>query len=115
MAINFCTVGSYTVNTFCGEIRALVLDRLIEEAHGPINPPKPPVLGGAGGASMRHDAPIINYLDLPYVTISVEFLGKEGTLTVAKDTKHYFVTVSDLQIDDYGAGAVNRPDSQTLH
>lgn len=36
MSINFCTISSSPVDSFCGARRAIVLQNLIDEAHPPV-------------------------------------------------------------------------------
>jgi hypothetical protein len=46
MSINYCTLGSSTVNTFCGNKRPVVLARLLQELRA--QEQKPKIVNGGG-------------------------------------------------------------------
>lgn len=69
MSINYCTIGTNTVDGFCGTQRAKVLALLLAEKYDNVQPPAPspapPPGGGGGGISYGPSTPI-----LPGTTIS---------------------------------------------
>jgi len=114
MAINYCTLSGYTLDTFCGNIRQKVLDRLIDEKYPDI--PVPPH-GGGGGAGTRpgwsfpyhtpfqppterEEDDLQLPLEQPFVTVSAQLLGASGAQTLEMKQQLDFVVVVGLKVDD---------------
>ena len=100
MAINFCTIDSSTINTFCGNRRQVIIDQLL--------PPRP-VRGGAA-QGWTPGRPIRTWRDTKWeppvmpaesavVTITAEFMGIKGVDTQTLTSRPDLITITDLQID----------------
>lgn len=128
MAINYCTIGSMTVDGFCGTQRAKVLARLIHEAgHDIVTPPVQPTKPGTSGgisygpgpyappvrpnvpnqwANVRPpqyrpselDRPVLP-IEQPFITVSAEIWALRGSETVEVTPRLDFVTVTDLEFN----------------
>lgn len=110
MSINYCTLASSTLDSFCGNRRALVLDRLIDE----LRPPVTPSVGSVGWTQRPPAKPIVRPAQRPYwqppevprelptelerITVTAEFLGLSGTDTQAITARPDLVTVTDIHI-----------------
>lgn len=109
MSINYCTLASSSVDSFCGNRRALVLNRLIDE----LRPPTPPNTGGMGWVqkpAAKHVPPPRPYwqppevprelpTELERITVTAEFLSLSGTDTQAVIARPDLVTVTDIHIE----------------
>ena len=126
MAINYCTIGSTTVDGFCGLQRAKVLARLIDEAgHGVVNPPTPQPHGHGGTGGITH-GPTPGYrpptfpqyrppeverdpytYEQPIITVTAEIFEFRGSETQETTVRLDFVTVSDLEFNSEPVVTVN--------
>jgi len=109
MSINACTINTNSIDGFCGNIRAKVLARLIEEKNGVVTPPTG---GGGGGGSWAGGPgfqvpPIHNPYPFgnlqphnPYVTVTADLFGYKGQQTLNKDAPDVFVTARNVDIQD---------------
>jgi hypothetical protein len=112
MAINFCTLTNSTIDTFCGNRRQLILDRLLEERY----PPAPPPVLGTNNSSVR-EALVRQRPELfrrpaeeeeltqltfeqPFITVTAELLGTTGTHQLDAATRLDFVVVTNLRIGE---------------
>lgn len=107
MAINFCTLTNSTIDTFCGNRRQLILDRLIEEKKNQTN------FIGTNNSSVRidfaqrfphlirhvedEDRTPLNF-EQPFHTVTVELFGDTGTHQLDTTSRLDFVVVTDLQV-----------------
>ncbi len=118
MAINYCTLGTHTIDTFCGPRRGLILAKLIAELHPPIVNPQPSV-GGGNPQQIRNTAAIAQILarqqqrpnfdiddrepmvyEQPFVSVTVELFGATGTQTMEmSNTNVDIVTVTNFEFD----------------
>lgn len=112
MAINFCTLTNSTIDTFCGNRRQIILDRLLRERY----PPAPPAVLGTNNASVREAlvrqrpelfrrpvedderAPLT--FEQPFITVSAELLGATGKQQLDAATRLDFVVVTNLKIGE---------------
>lgn len=111
MSINYCTLASTTLDSFCGNRRAIVLDRLIDEL-------RPPVVNGPGGPGWVQRPtikPQVKPAQRPYwqptevprelptelerITVTAEFMGLNGSDTQAITARPDLVTVTDIHIE----------------
>jgi hypothetical protein len=104
MSINFCTLTSASVDTFCGNRRGIVLNQLLAKKY-------PPPVQHAKGGNPRvlrdtfavpppfefEDRPTLTY-EQPWITVEVEFGGKKGSQTVDNDAQRDFVSVTGLEV-----------------
>jgi hypothetical protein len=110
VAINYCTIGTTTIDSFCGTQRAKVLARLILEARPDIPPTetRPPAGGGwaiptrpelypATYRPPELEQPPLNW-EQPFVSVTVEMDGVQGIETQEMSTRFEFVVVTDLEI-----------------
>jgi hypothetical protein len=104
MSINYCTLSSSTVNTFCGAKRALVLARLIPELH-PVVPPVPKKGGNVQQAKFQNyrqpekwEPPIVP-TERDRIVVSVEFQNLRGS-DEQLITEHLdIVFITELQVN----------------
>jgi hypothetical protein len=112
MSINFCTIGSTSVDGFCGTQRAKVLARLIHQAgHDddvvvvPVPPSVPPP-GSFSPFSSRQQQmftrriekdPIVVQRDQPTITVAAKIFGFKGSETLHVTPRLDFVTVTNLE------------------
>ena len=112
MAINFCTLTNSTIDTFCGNRRQLILDRLLEERY----PPAPPPVLGTNNSSIRESlvrqrpdllrrpvedderAPLT--FEQPFITVAAELMGVKGVQQLDAAARLDFVVVTNLKIGE---------------
>lgn len=110
MSINYCTISSSAVDSFCGNRRAIVLARLINELRPPV--PQTNVIRGGGPTpkfqQVRHDRweqPVINPpTELDRITVSAEFLGLKGSAFQDVDNRLDLVFITDIEIEPTTVG-----------
>lgn len=109
MSINFCTLTGSTLDTFCGNRRQLVLDRLLDEKY----PTPPAVTLGTNNRNVsidfakryphltRHveddDVKTLEF-EQPFIIVTAELLGIKGEQRLDADRNLNFVVVTDLQL-----------------
>ncbi len=109
MSINFCTLTGSTLNTFCGNRRQIIVDRLLEEKYPPV-----PAFLGTNNSSVsidfakryphlvRHveadeETPVLRF-EQPFVTVTAELLGDQGTHQLEVEPHLHFVMVTDFRL-----------------
>ena len=112
MSINFCTLTSSSVDSFCGNRRAIVLQNLIDE----FRPPRPAGTGASNGGWTQGrppanynqvnrprweppEAPRYEPTELDRITVTAEFLSLKGTDTQSVENRLDLVTVTDIHIN----------------
>lgn len=99
MAINFCTLNSFTIDTFCGVRRGLIVDELIKKKY-------PVSLAGGGRALRQYSRPSENVLDnLPWtfdspnirVTVRMDDVAGDDIQSAAEN--NLFVLVKNIDLD----------------
>lgn len=108
MAINSCTIDSFTLDAFCSPRRGMIFDRLVDELH-----PVTPVVSSARGnprvlrdtfqmpRPFEIDDRQTLTFEQPFVTVTAEILGLSGTDTQDVQAANTdFVTVTGL---DFGS------------
>lgn len=102
MSINYCTIANTTVDTFCGNKRAIVLSRLIKELHPePIRHP-----GGNVQQSKytnytqapRWEPPVIS-TERDRIVVQAKFQELRGTDEQANEQRLDIVFVTNLRVD----------------
>lgn len=101
MSINFCTLTNSSVDSFCGNRRALVLNKLLAKKY-----PQP-----AAGTNPRvlrddtyprpfdfEDRPVLNF-EQPFITVQVNFQNDVGTQQIDNDNRLDFVTITNWFVD----------------
>lgn len=112
MSINFCTLSNSSVDSFCGNRRAIVLDRLIDELRPPVTDKK---VSNGGWTKQRPpayfkginqprweqpEAPKYVPTELDTVIVSVTFNGITSTDSQAIDNSRLdLVTVTDIHVN----------------
>jgi hypothetical protein len=113
MSINYCTLGSNTVDSFCSPRRGIVFNKLVRELHPPIIVPQPT---GGNPQSIRNTAAIAQLLarqqrprfdvddrdpmvyEQPFISVTVELFGATGTQTMdVSGVNVDIVTVTNLE------------------
>lgn len=137
MAINYCTIGTMTVDGFCGKQRAKVLARLIHEAgHDAVVPPNPAPNPGHSGGSISYGpgpyAPPVRPnvpnqwanirppeyrpqdfnrnlppVEQPVITVAAEIWTMRGSETVEVTPRLDFITITDLEFNHEAVITVN--------
>ena len=111
MSINYCSIGTATVDAFCGLTRAKVLARLIHEAGHDVIVPTPTQHGG--GATIRprpqwvNNSPPIQNFEQSRITVSVMAFGVQSDETQEMTSRLDFVTVTGLEINSSTPETVN--------
>ena len=108
MSINYCTISSSSVDSFCGNRRAIVLDRLIRE----LRPPVPATNKGGNPAHVRAPIPQISRrreeqwepptvvpTELDRIVVSVNFNGITGVAEQEVDGRLDLVYVTELKVE----------------
>lgn len=110
MSINYCTVSSSSLDSFCGAKRAIVFNRLVKELRPT---PTPSSLGGGKGAhlsvipsslssrfSSRDTQPVFRPTEFAVVTVQASFNGMIGAVSqdVTSGTLD-LVYLTNLEID----------------
>ena len=116
MSINYCTLGSNTIDAFCGPRRGLIFNKLILELH----PPVVQSIGGGNTQQIRNTAAIAHVIaqqrsnfdiderdpmiyEQPFVTVTVELFGATGTQTMDVSSINVdIVTITGLEFDSTG-------------
>lgn len=100
MSINFCTLTNSSVDSFCGNRRAIVLQNLIDE----LRPPAPVVSGGNPQAKWinaqapRKWEPPALPTELERITVSARFQELSGSSTQEIKPQLELVTVTDIHV-----------------
>jgi len=120
MSINYCTLASNTIDSFCSPRRGILLAELIAELHPTIVVPQPT---GGNPQQIRNDSSIAQQLlarqraeqrpnfdvderepmiyEQPFVTVTVELFGSIGTQTMDVSAINVdIVTVTNM---DFGS------------
>jgi len=116
MSINYCTIAATTVDTFCGNRRALVLARLIPELH-PITPPNPQPGNGSHGSvapgwsnyrpqPQRWEPPVIS-TERDRIVVKAEFQDLRGEDQQDIENRLDIVFVTNLHVEQQSAVSVN--------
>lgn len=130
MSINYCTLASNTVDSFCSPRRGIILNRLIAELHPVV--PSTPVSSGNGWAIRDTAAKQIlgnRYQEFvddgeqevrkyehTEITVKVDILGLSGSDTIDVSRAQIdFVAVTnldiaDLKVDDVDSITINITD-----
>lgn len=111
MSINFCTLTGSTLDTFCGNSRQIILDRLLDEKYA--TPPVQPFIGTNNSSVskdftkkfphlVRHaveddERPVLTF-EQPFITVSAELMGATGSQQQEVTPRLDFVVASDLNI-----------------
>lgn len=108
MSINYCTISSSSVDSFCRNRRAIVLDRLIRELRSPVP------IANRGGNPTRVRAPIpqisrrreelwepptVVATELDRIVVSVNFNGITGVAEQEVNGKLDLVYVTELKVE----------------
>ena len=108
MSINYCTISSSSVDSFCGNRRQIVLNRLINELHPPVpaqrrggNPThvKYPIPAIRRDRDERWEQPTITPTELDKIVVTAEFNGLLGSSQQDIDGRLDFVYVTDLEFE----------------
>lgn len=109
MSINYCTVGSNTVDSFCSPRRRIVFDKLVQELH--------PQRAGGNVQQVRNTAAIAQILarqqqrphfdvderdpmvyEQPFISVTVELFGSTGTQTMDVSAANVdIVTITNVE------------------
>jgi hypothetical protein len=102
MAINSCTIDSFTVNTFCSPKRGAIFNKLILELH-----PTAPITSSASGSARAirdtfqyqpfeiDDRETLTF-EQPFVTVTVSGVLFSGSETQEMNSNLDFVTVTGI-------------------
>lgn len=109
MSINYCTISNSSVDSFCGNRRAIVLDRLIRELRPPV-----PTVNSAGNSAYvrtpipqiprrredeRWEPPTVAPTELDRIVVSVNFNGITGVAEQEVDGRLDLVYVTELKVE----------------
>lgn len=135
MSINYCTISTTTVDGFCGNQRAKVLARLLEEKYPVVNPPIPSPGIGSGGWTFgpisgttpvvsppryaphrpEIDRVVVPY-EQPWVTVTVsDIFSFRGSETLETTARLDFVMVTDVKFNDEHEITVNITEMEISH
>ena len=113
MSINYCTLGSNTIDVFCGPRRGILFNKLVLELH----PPIAQNIGGGNVQQVRNTAAIARVIaqqrpnfdvddrkpmvyEQPFVTVIVELFGATGTQTMDVSAVNVdIVTITNLNFE----------------
>lgn len=126
MSINYCTLSSSTIDTFCGNQRNKVLNRLLDEKYTVVQPPAPSSGGWTYGpisGTIPGVRPDVSYAPPPYqrpeldrdlpkyespwVTVTAEVFKFRGSETQETSVHLDFVVVTDIVFSDAPDISVN--------
>lgn len=107
MSINYCTISNSSIDSFCGNRRQIVLQRLIAEFRPPVVNPGRNSGAGVGRWPQRPEEKYVP----PYVPTELERIRVEVKLgdysgTAAQDIKFQteLVVITNLQSTETGVG-----------
>lgn len=117
MSINYCTLGSNTVDSFCSPRRAVVFNRLVLELHPPISAQQstnsnPQQLRNTAAIArvIAHQRPNFDVderepmvYEQPFISVTVELFGATGTQTMDVSAVNIdIVTITGFEFDSSG-------------
>lgn len=113
MSINYCTLASNAVDSFCSPRRGLIFNQLVQELHPPIVNPQ---VHGGNPQQIRNTAAIAQLLarqqrphfdvderdpmvyEQPFISVTVELFGSTGTQTMDVSSANVdIVTVTNVE------------------
>jgi len=108
MSINYCTLANSSVDSFCGNRRSIVLNRLIHELR------PAPVVRGGNPLHVRERIPQIIHrrrdreeedqvvvpTELDKVMVTVTFEGQTGSETQQADHRLDIVYITELKVEN---------------
>ena len=91
MSINACSINRQTINALCRRRQQVVVQPVVGHASTGIKQQ-------ADWIRPDLEQPVFNF-EQPFITVSVEFMGKLGTQTIdVASTQQHLVTASDFSV-----------------